>query len=107
MEVLELKNGEKIKVLTGACVNTELKDKMPVVTGRVEGKTVEVLRDTECSGVIVRRDLVKEEEITNRTGYMLTVDRTVRRAPVGMVNIDTSITLDEWRPCVYRILCSN
>ena len=87
--VLELKSGEKIKVLNGACVNAELKDKMPVVTGRVEGKTVEVLRDTGCSGVIVRRDLVKEEEITNRTGYMLTVDRTVRRAPVGMVNIDT------------------
>ena len=87
--VLELKSGEKIKVLNGACVNAELKDKMPVVTGRVEGKTVEVFRDTGCSGVIVRRDLVKEEEITNRTGYMLTVDRTVRRAPVGMVNIDT------------------
>ena len=61
---------------------------MTVVTGRVEGKT-EVLRDTGCSGVIVRRDLVKDKEITNRTGYMLTVDRTVRRAPVGMVNIDT------------------
>ena len=87
--VLELKSGKNIKVLNGACVNAELKDKMPVVTGRVEGKTVEVLRDTGCSGVIVRRDLVKEEEITNRTGYMLTVDRTVRRAPVGMVNIDT------------------
>ena len=89
MGVLELKNGETIKVLNGAGVNAELKDKMPVVTGRVERKTVEVLRDTGCSGVIVRRDLVKEEEITNRTEYMLTVDRTVRRAPAGMVNIDT------------------
>ena len=83
--VLEPKSGEKIKVLNGACVDAVLKDKMPVVTGRVEGKTVEVLRDTGGSGVIVRRDLVKEEEITNRTGYMLTVDRTVRRAPVSMV----------------------
>ena len=88
MGVLELKNGEKIKVLNGVCVNAELKDKMPVVTGRVEGKTVEVLRDTGCSGIIVRRDLIKDEEITNWTGYMLTVDRTVRRAPVGMINID-------------------
>ena len=87
--VLELKSREKIKVLNGACVNAELKDKMPVITRRVKGKTVEVLHDTGCSGVIVRQDLVKEEEITNRTGYMLTVDRTVRRAPMGMVNIDT------------------
>jgi len=89
MGVLELKNGEKIKVLNGACMNAELKDMMPVVTGKVEGKCVEVLRDTGCSGVIVRRDLVKDAEIRDRTGYMLTVDRTVKRAPVGMVNIDT------------------
>ena len=50
METLELKSGEKIKVLNGACM-AEIKNNVPVLSGKVGGKKVEVLRDTGCSGV--------------------------------------------------------
>ena len=42
METLELKSGEKIKVLNGACM-AEIKDNIPVLSGKVGGKKVEVL----------------------------------------------------------------
>ena len=52
METLELKSGENIKVLNGVCI-AEMKDNLPVLSGEIGGKKVEVLRDTRCSGVII------------------------------------------------------
>ena len=52
METLELKSREKIKVLNGACM-AEIKDNLPVLSGKVRSKKVKVLRDTGRSGVII------------------------------------------------------
>ena len=47
IDTLELKTGEKIKVLNGACMEAEIKDnKLPVLSGKVGNKNVEVLRDS-------------------------------------------------------------
>ena len=35
---------------------------MPDVKGRVGEKTVDVLRDTGCSGVVVKKDLVGDNQ---------------------------------------------
>jgi len=52
-DILELKSGEKIKVLNSACIGNGRKDNMPVLSGKVGDKTIEVLQDTRCCGVIV------------------------------------------------------
>ena len=89
METLELKSGEKIKVLNGACM-AEIKDNLPVLSGKVGGKNVEVLRDTECSGVIIKRELVDKMDFTGEMGHMMMVDSTIKRAPMAKVEVDTS-----------------
>ena len=48
-----------------------------------------VLRDTGCSGAIVRRSLVDEANMTGETGHMMMVNRTLKRAPIGRINVDT------------------
>ena len=63
IETLELKSGQKIKVLDGACM-AEIEDNLPVLSNKVGGKEVEVLRGTGCSGVIIRRELVDEADFT-------------------------------------------
>ena len=88
METLELKSGEKIKVLNDACM-AEIKDNLPVLSGKVGGKKVEVLRDTGCSGVIIRRELVYEADFIGEMGHIMTVDRTIKRTPVAKVEVDT------------------
>ena len=88
-EWLKLKTGEKIKVLNGACMETEVKDNLLVLPGRVGDRTVNVLRDTGCSGVIVRRSLVNEARLTGETGHMMMVDRTLKRAYIARINIGT------------------
>ena len=77
LEKLELKSGEKIKVLNGACM-AEIKDNLPVLSGKVGGKKV----DTGCSVVIIRRELVDEADFTVEMGHITTVDRTIKRAPM-------------------------
>ena len=88
LETLELKSGEKIKVLNGACMS-EIKDNLPVLSGKVGGKKLEVLRDTGCSGVIIRKELVDETDFTGEMGHIMTVDRTIKRAPMDKVEVDT------------------
>ena len=38
--------------------------KMPVVKGKIGDKTVDVLRDFGCSSVVVKNELVSEEQYT-------------------------------------------
>ena len=88
METLELKSGEKIKVLNGACM-AEIKDYLPVLSGKVGGEKVEVLRDTGCSGVIIRRELKEETDFTGEIRHIMTVDRSIKRAPIAKAEVDT------------------
>ena len=88
MEMPELKRGENIKVLNGECM-AEIKDNLPVLSGKVKGKKVEVLRDTGCSGAIARRELLDETDFTGEMGHIMTVDCTIKRAPMAKVEVDT------------------
>ena len=44
---------------------------------------VEVLRDTGCNGVIVRRELVKKKDLTGSMGYVMAIDQTLKEAPIA------------------------
>jgi hypothetical protein len=49
----------------GSSVPSEIN--MPVVKGSVRDKLVTVLRDTGCSGAVIRKDLVREDQLTGTT----------------------------------------
>ena len=56
-QVFELKSRGSIKVIHAtACEIPNSKDKLPLVTRKVGGKSTEVLRGTGCTGVIVKRN---------------------------------------------------
>ena len=67
----------------------EIKDNLLVLSSKVGGKKVEVLRNTGCSEVIIRRELVDETDFTGEMGHIMTVDRTIKRTPVAKVEVDT------------------
>ena len=62
---------------------------MPVVKGRVGEKSVDVLRDTGCSGMVVKRYLVSAVQFTGDFNVMLLIDNTAMKVPVAMINVDT------------------
>ena len=83
--------GKKVPLLTNACVEplTGVRSKMPVVKGRVGEKTVDVLRDTGCSGVVVKKDLIGEDQFTGDFNVMLLIDNTARKVPIARISVDT------------------
>ena len=44
---------------------------------------MEGLRNIGCSGVIIRRELVDETDFTGEMGHIMTVDHTIKRAPMA------------------------
>ena len=83
--------GKEIPLLSSACVEllTGVRSQMPVVKGRVGEKCLDVLRDTGCSGIVVKRDLVSEDRFTGDFNVMLLIDNTARKVPIAKIDIDT------------------
>ena len=62
---------------------------MPVTLGKLFDKEVSVLRDTGCSIVVVKKDLVPDEALTGKVIACVLIDGTVRRMPTAMIEMDT------------------
>ncbi|XP_077531344.1 uncharacterized protein LOC144143472 [Haemaphysalis longicornis] len=88
---VELKNGKKIPVvnaviMTGSQFRGE---RMPVAQGKLADQDVSVLRDTGCSLVIVRKDLVRDEDLTGETSPVYLADGTIRNLPEAQIEVQT------------------
>ena len=88
---LLLASGKKIPKVRNACLEPLPGDRleMPVAKGRVEEKTVDVLRDTGCSGIVVKKSLVSEDQFTGDFNVMLLIDNTARKVPIARVTAVT------------------
>ena len=75
-----LASGKKIPIVSNACLEPLSGDrlKMAVVKGRVGVRTVDVLRDTGCCGIVVKKNLVSEDQFTGDFNVMLLIDIGVR-----------------------------
>ena len=77
----------KLPVIADACQS--YKERMPVCIGMIGDQNVSVLRDTGCSTVVVKRDLVNEDQMTGGTETCILIDGTVRKTPVAEIEIET------------------
>ena len=86
---LLLASGKKIPIVSNACLEplSGNRLKMPVVKGRVGEKTVDVLRDTGCSGIEVKKNLVSEDQFTGDFNVMLLIDNTARKVPIARIMV--------------------
>jgi len=84
---LTLECGCKLPVVADACqVHNET---MPVCIGMTGGQSVSILRDTGCSTVVVKRELVNNEQLTGGTETCVLIYGTVRSTPVAEIEIET------------------
>ena len=67
----------------GACLSNENKNFMLLETVKVCKNVIEILRDTGCSGVIVRRKLIKEDDFTASMGYAIVIDQTLKKPHIA------------------------
>ena len=90
-QLLELKPKGQMEVMkSGVCLDVDAKDKLLLVNGKLGERCVEVLRDTGCTGVPIKRDLVNQGELTGEKGYVTTFDKTLLiKAPIAKIQVDT------------------
>ena len=86
---LMLACGKSVPVVSSVCVQPLAENRMPVVKGKVGNTSVNVLRDTGCSGVVVKKELVAEDQYIGEYNHMVLIDGTVRKVPVARIYVDT------------------
>ncbi|XP_072048962.1 LOW QUALITY PROTEIN: uncharacterized protein [Amphiura filiformis] len=85
-----LKCGHTLPVLSAACNIPNLNlDELTIEKGFVGTKKVDVLRDGGCTGVVVQKELVSEEQMIGETETCYLIDRTVRSFPLARIDIKT------------------
>jgi len=65
-----------------------LEKRMPVSDGMMNDNIVLVLRDTQCSIVVDRRGLVKDDQLTGKDEMCFLIDGTMTHTP-SEIEIDT------------------
>ena len=65
-----------------------LKSRLPTAVGTVNGKEVRVLRDTGCTGVLVRRDLVSDEQMLGKELDVTLINESKLKYPVARISVE-------------------
>ena len=64
------------------------RSRLPTAVGTVNGKEVRVLRDTGCTGVVVRRSLVSDGQMLNKQSGVTLINNYKQRCPVARITIN-------------------
>ena len=64
------------------------RSRLPTAVGTENGKEVRVLRDTGCTGVVVRRSLVSDGQMLNKQSGVTLINNYNQRCPMARINID-------------------
>ena len=65
-----------------------LKSRLPTAEGTVNGRKVEVLRDTGCTCCTVKRSLVSDDQLIGKESYVTLIDETTQKHPLAVIYVD-------------------
>ena len=73
--------------------------------GIIGDKAVTFLRDSRCSGVVVRQDLVSPDWFTGQDSVCVLIDGTMKKAPVANVAVNAPFFVDQTKAlCMQNTL---
>jgi hypothetical protein len=112
---VKLACGRELKMVTGACDAHKIRQlgsDMPVLKGRMGSVCVDTLRDTGCSGVVVKKCLVQPELLMGKSHLCFLIDGTVRNFPIAKINVCTPYFVGEVEAMcmenpVYELIIGN
>ena len=61
---------------------------MPTAEGTVNGRKVEVLRDTGCTCCTVKCSLVSVVQLIGKESYVTLIDETTQRYPLAIIDVE-------------------
>ena len=98
--LLQLASGKQVPAMVdcGACGGKKSAEdlNLPVVKGLVGDKTVNVLRDTSCEGVVVGRRLFEDSQVTGKCCLIVRTDNTVLLSEGEMTRVRRDCPRLKW-----------
>ena len=86
---VKLNCGHSLPLMSAACSRDHVVRQMPVTMGLIRSKQISVLRDSGCSGAVVKEDLVQSNQLTGEHSTCVLIDGTMRTLPVAVLDVDT------------------
>ena len=104
LRYFEDKGGQKYQVKEIVALASEQNKGMVTALGRVSGRrdTIEVLRDSGCSTMVIREDLCDPRDFTGETRGCVMMDGRVIEVPVVKKNVDTPYYIGEVEGVVMK-----
>ena len=65
-----------------------LKSRLPTAQGTVNGTKVIALRDTGCTGCVIRRSLISDDQLIGKESDVTLIDETTQRYPLAVIDVD-------------------
>ena len=65
-----------------------LKSRLPLAQGTVNGKKVIAFRDTGCTGCVIQRSLISDDQLIGKESDVTLIDETTERYPLVVIDID-------------------
>ena len=108
--LLQLASGKQVPAMVdcGACGGKRSVEELDLtfVKGLVGDKTVNVLRDTGCEGVVVSRRLVQDSQLMGKCCLIVRIDNTVLLAERARIHIKTPyLSGDVEALCISEVIC--
>ena len=88
-DCISLACGKKIDIVNAGSCQKLPSAEMPVCNGLIGQQCVKTLRDTGCSGVIVKKKFVRDDLLTGESKLIVRIDNTIVKAPVANIEVDT------------------
>ncbi|GFS19588.1 hypothetical protein ElyMa_003293700 [Elysia marginata] len=109
-DMLQLASGKSVPVMMNcAALSDPEKTKslrLPILRGEIGGREVDVMRDTGCEGVVVRRHLVDAGQLTGECCLLLRIDNTALLAEKAVINLRTPFLSREVKAmCIPDAIC--
>ena len=79
-----------------------LNSRLPTARGTVNGKEVVAMRDTGCTGRVIRSSLVSKDQLLGKASDVTLINETIQRYPLVLI---AHFSLDKLRLCAWIIHC--
>ena len=108
--LLQLANGKQVPAMVDCGADGGKKSvedlNLPVVKSLLGDKTVNILRDTSCEGVVVSRRLVEDSQLTGKCRLIVRIDNTVLLAEKARIQVKTPyLSGDVESSCIPGAIC--
>ena len=102
--LMEEKDCDSFPIIGGGC--SLERENLPLMKGWMGDQEITVLRDTGCTGVMIRAELVDPSQYTGRNHRLMSITSHMEEFPVAWIQIDTPVFVGQVHAlCLPNPIC--